>query len=68
MSLSNLNEIDEKIKELTIALREDHDYAYVCGYMESFFSRIVRAYVPANRHHELIELLDMHLNTNKEGE
>lgn len=61
MSLSNTKELDEKLIELRVALAKKDSYAYVAGYMESLFSRIIKAYVPAQRHQDIIELITIHI-------
>ena len=61
MSLSNLNELEDKIKKLNDLLIKEDNYAYAAGYMQSMFTRIVKAYVPADRHHNVIDLLNTHI-------
>ncbi len=61
MSLSDLNELEDKIKKLNDLLIKEDNYAYAAGYMQSMFTRIVKAYVPADRHHNVIDLLNAHI-------
>lgn len=61
MSLSNLNELEDKIKKLNDLLIKEDSYAYASGYMLCIFNRIVKAYVPADRHHNVIDLLNTHI-------
>lgn len=68
MSLSNTNELDEKLIELRVALAKKDSYAYVAGYMESLFARIIKAYVPAQRHQDVIELINRHVATLQNSE
>lgn len=46
--------------------RKDGSYAYTLGYFESFMARVLTAYVPANRRHELLEMINEHINSIKE--
>jgi hypothetical protein len=63
MSLSNLNELEDKVKELrNILVKEEGEYAFTCGYMESMFTRIINAYVPARRHHNVIDIIQAHID------
>lgn len=71
-------DVHDRLSSLVTAIREDHNrvypdnlsggYAYTVGYFESFVSRVLVAYVPANRRHELIEMIDAHVNSFKEKE
>ena len=61
MSLSNLNELEDKIKKLNDLLIKEDNHAYAAGYLQSMFTRIIKSYVPAQRHHEVISLIDTHI-------
>ena len=61
MSLSDLNELEDKIKKLNSLLIKEDSYAYASGYMESLFTRIIKSYVPAQRHHEVMGLINTHI-------
>lgn len=62
MSLSDLNELETKIKELRELLIKEEGSSYALGYMESLYTRIIKAYVPANRHHEVVDLFTIHID------
>ena len=66
MSLTNTNELDEKVTELRNLLIKEDNYAYATGYMESLFTRIIKAYVPANKHAFVIDLIQSHIDTASE--
>ena len=61
MSLSDLNELEDKIKKLTDLLIKEDNGAYAAGYMQSMFTRIIKSYVPAQRHHEVMGLINTHI-------
>jgi hypothetical protein len=62
----NGDDIKVAVQELTIALREKHEYAYITGYMESFYTRLLTAYVPANRRFDMLELFAAHVKSIRE--
>ena len=64
----NGDDIKIAVQQLTIALREKNEYAYVAGYMESFYTRLLTAYVPANRRHDMLELFEAHIKSVREDE
>ena len=64
----NGDDIKVAVQQLTIALREKNEYAYVAGYMESFYTRLLTAYVPANRRHDMLELFEAHIKSVREDE
>jgi len=62
----NGDDIKIAVQQLTVALREKNEYAYVAGYMESFYTRLLTAYVPANRRHDMLELFEAHIKSVRE--
>lgn len=62
MSLSDLDELEKKILVLRELIVKEHGSAYALGFMESLFTRIIKAYVPANRHGDVIDLINMHID------
>ena len=61
MSLSNLNELEDKMEELTSSLVKEDGYAYACGFNQSLYNRIIKAFVKPQDHHRVIELIDTHI-------
>ena len=64
----NGDDIKIAVQQLTIALREKNEYAYVAGYMESFYTRLLIAYVPVNRRFDMLELFAAHVKSIREDE
>ena len=68
MPLSNPKELEDKMNELTKVLVNHDNYAYCAGFNQSLYARIIKAYVPANRHHDVIDLIQMHIDSFKKDD
>lgn len=62
MSLSNLNELEEKMKELSNALVKHENYAYAMGYNESMYLSIIKSFVRPQDHHKVIDVLQSRID------
>jgi len=65
MSLSNLNELEDKMKELSNALVKHENYAYAMGYNESLYLGIIKAFVRPQDHHNVIEVIQSRIDNIK---
>ena len=65
MSLSNPNELEEKMQELTNLLIEKENGAYACGFNQSLYKRIIKAFIRPQDLHKVIELIQSHIDRAK---
>ena len=63
----NGKEIKETISAMTDAMIKEKGPEYTLGYMESFLSSLLTAYVPANQWHRMLETIKYHRDTFNEG-
>lgn len=70
-------DIEERLTDYINAVRDgytkeygtpDGGYPYALGYFQSFMGRVLTAYVPADKRHELIAMFDEHIKMLKDAD